>query len=80
MGLTLNYGAFALERCLQLKGDLEALSPRESWKHCYLKLQQELLHRDHPGPVTRAPLLPRVPAGRLKFGTGWAESPNAAGE
>lgn len=49
MGLTLNYGAFVLERCLQLNGDLEALSPTESWKHCYLKLQGELLYRDHPG-------------------------------
>lgn len=49
MGLTLNYGAFVLERCLQLNGELEALSPTESWNHCYLKLQEEALHRDPPG-------------------------------
>lgn len=49
MALTLSYGAFVLERCLQLKGDLEAFSPMESWKLCYLRLQERLLHRDHPG-------------------------------
>lgn len=72
MGLTVSYGAFVLERCLQL--NLEALSPLDSWKHCYLKLQEGLLHRDHPGLRVTCPQSTSAapgPAGRLELAMGW---------
>lgn len=67
----MSYGAFVLERCLQL--NLEALSPLDSWKHCYLKLQEGLLLRDHPGLRAACPQSTSAapgPAGRLELAMG----------